>query len=196
MLRKATDSWMPALIEPETNRLLLRQWREEDLAPFAQLNGDATVMRYFPKTLTRSESDALAIKLQHRIAEQGWGFWAVELRDTGAFMGFVGLNRPDYALPIGPCVEIGWRMLQEYWGFGYATEAAQAALRVGFETLGLDEIVSYTATINLPSQRVMQRLGMQLDRDTFEHPLVPEGHPLRTHVVYRLTQQQWQESHE
>lgn len=183
---------MTSLIEPATDRLLLRQWRNSDYEPFARLNSDPVVMEYFPWLLDREKSDAVADKLRGRIREQGWGFWAVEVRGVAPFIGFVGLNRPDPPVPISPCVEIGWRLLSKYWGQGYASEAASAALRFGFEQLGLDEIVSYTATINLRSQRVMQRIGMQYNGEKFDHPSVPEESPLVEHVVYRLQRGEWQ----
>lgn len=185
---------MPSRIEPLTERLLLRQWRAGDYEPFARLNGDPVAMEYFPWLLDCDKSDALAEKLRGRIEEQGWGFWAVEVRGVAPFIGFVGLNRPNPPVPISPCVEIGWRLLPEYWGQGFATEAARAALRVGFEELHLDEIVSYTATINQRSQRVMQRIGMQYNGEQFDHPAVPEESPLREHVVYRLGRSTWETS--
>lgn len=182
---------MIPLIEPTTDRLLLRQWRDEDFDAFAKLSSDPVAMEFFPKCLNREESDLQAEKYRQRIINQGWGFWAVELAGVAPFIGFVGLNRPDASLPISPCVEIGWRMLPEYWGKGYASEAARAALRVGFEQLDLDEIVSFTATINVRSQRVMQRIGMQHNGELFDHPAVPDESPLKEHVVYRLARKQW-----
>jgi RimJ/RimL family protein N-acetyltransferase len=175
------------LIEPETARLQLRQWRESDRFPFAQLNADPRVMEYFPATLDRASSDAMVDRCQALIAKQGWGFWAVELKEIGEFIGFVGLHRPTAELPFSPCVEVGWRLVYDYWGKGYATEAAKAALKVGFETLELVEIVSFTAVINQRSRAVMERLGMHEAAETFEHPLVPVGHRLRQHCLYRLS---------
>lgn len=185
---------MTSPIELSTERLLLRQWRSDDYKPFARLNSDPVVMEYFPWLLDREKSDTVAEKFRSRIREQGWGFWAVEVRGVAPFIGFVGLNRPDPPVPISPCVEIGWRLLSEYWGHGYASEAARAALRCGFERLELDEIVSYTATINVRSQRVMQRIGMQHRGERFDHPAVPAGSPLVEHVVYRLQRGEWQTS--
>jgi RimJ/RimL family protein N-acetyltransferase len=176
-----------ALIEPETERLTLRQWRDSDYAPYVALNADPRVMEHFPNTLDKAASDAMADKIRSLITEQGWGFWAVERKDTQAFIGSVGLHRPTADLPFNPCVEIGWRLAAEHWGQGYATEAARAALQVGFETLGLEEIVAFTALSNLKSQAVMERLGMQRDEETFEHPDVPIGNPLREHCLYRMT---------
>jgi RimJ/RimL family protein N-acetyltransferase len=184
---------MTEIIEFNTERLLLRQWRESDRSPFAALNADAEVMACFPALLDRQASDELADRCQALIAARGWGFWAVELRSNGDFLGFVGLREPVQALPFSPCVEIGWRLARQYWGRGFAFEAAQGALRVGFETLGLAEIVSFTALPNLRSQRLMERLGMVREAATFEHPLVPHGSPLRTHCLYRLKRQAWTE---
>jgi len=178
-------------IELDTVRLRLRQWRSSDLAPFAELNADPRVMEFFPSTLTREESDAAVSRWQSQIAERGWGFWAVEVRATGQFIGFVGLQVPLAPLPFAPCVEIGWRLAHAHWGKGYATEAARGALRAGFERLGLQEIVSFTAVNNRRSRAVMERLGMQETEATFQHPSVPEGSPLREHCLYRLTREQW-----
>lgn len=165
-----------------TERLLLRQWRDSDREPFAGLNGDPETMRYFVSTLTREESDATVDWASALIAERGWGLWAVEVLDGAPFAGFVGMNVPRFWPEV---VEIGWRLRREHWGNGYATEAGREALRFGFEELGLDEIVAFTAVENEPSRRVMERIGMTHDpsRD-FDHPGVPDGHPLKRHVLY------------
>ena len=176
---------MPTLLEFETNRLRLRQWKAADRAPFAALNADPRVMQYFPAPLSRVESDALADRCESWIAARGWGFWAVETKATGAFIGFVGLHVPSDMLPFSPCVEIGWRLAFEHWGHGFAFEAAQGALNAAFQTLGLDTIVSFTTVGNARSRAVMERLGMSAS-GTFEHPLLPEHHPLRPHCLYRL----------
>jgi RimJ/RimL family protein N-acetyltransferase len=171
--------------ELATRRLLLREWREEDLAPFAALNGDPEVMRYFPAPLTRAESDGFARFVQGLIAVQGWGLWAVEVRDGAPFIGFVGLNRVRFKAHFTPAIEVGWRLDRPFWGCGYATEAAAAALTFAFEELDCPEVVSFTALINEPSLRVMRRLGMSHDpADDFDHPAVPAG-PLRRHALYR-----------
>jgi RimJ/RimL family protein N-acetyltransferase len=178
--------------ELRTERLLLRQWRSEDLEPFAALNGDPETMRYFPAPPTRGESDALAERSRRQIEEEGWGLWAVEIRDAASFVGFVGLARPSFEEHFTPAVEVGWRLDRAHWGHGYATEAGRAAVAFGFEELGLEEIVSFTSALNAPSWRVMERLGMSHDpADDFEHPRVPVGHPLRPHVLYRLTRAAW-----
>jgi RimJ/RimL family protein N-acetyltransferase len=169
-----------------TERLLLRQWRDDDLDAFAELNADPEVMRYFPRTLSRAESDALAARQRTLIAERGWGLWAVEAPD--GFIGFVGLSEPRFAAHFTPAVEVGWRLAQRGWRQGYATEAARAAIALGF-SIGFDEIVSFTFVGNDRSRRVMERLGMTRDpADDFEHPLLPAGDPLRQHVLYRLRQ--------
>jgi RimJ/RimL family protein N-acetyltransferase len=168
-----------------TSRLLLRQWRDDDLEPFAALNDDPEVMRYFPRTQTRAESFTLIERQRALIAKQGWGLWAVDAPD--GFIGFVGLSEPRFEAHFTPAVEVGWRLAKHAWGRGYATEAARAALAFGFGELGLDEIVSFTAVQNTPSRRVMERLGMTHDAaGDFDHPALAEGDPLRRHVLYRL----------
>jgi RimJ/RimL family protein N-acetyltransferase len=179
--------------ELRTPRLLLRQWRREDLALFAALNADPEVMRYFPARLTRQQSDEFATHIQDTIAQQGWGLWAVEVPDHAPFIGFVGLNRPCLHVHFTPAIEAGWRLDRRYWGCGYATEAAAASLTFGFERLDCDEIVSFTAAVNDPSVRVMERLGMNRDpADDFDHPAVPDG-PLQRHVLFRMSREDWRE---
>lgn len=178
----------------ETARLTLRQWRPQDRAPFAALNADPEVMAYLPHCLSRAQSDHLSDRCQALISEHGWGFWALERQQDGAFLGFVGLHMPDAALPFSPCVEIGWRLATRYWGQGYATEAAMAALHFGFTTLGLAEIVSFTVVGNRRSRAVMERLGMVPDPQTFNHPALAEDSPLRRHCLYRLSAGQWRET--
>jgi RimJ/RimL family protein N-acetyltransferase len=176
-----------------TARLRLRDWRESDLVPFAALNADARVMKFLPKRLERDESDAMAARIRTLIAAQSFGFWAVEVPGVAEFIGFVGLHRPSFDAPFMPCVEIGWRLAYAYWGHGYATEAARAALAFGFAELDLREIVSFTVPANHRSRHVMERLGMHRDpADDFEHPALPVGDPLRSHVLYRLDREEWQ----
>lgn len=182
---------MVTVIEPTTQRLRLRQWRASDREPFARINADPEVMAFFPALLNRAESDAMADRCESLIADRGWGFWAVELKGPREFIGFVGLHTPDYELPFSPCVEIGWRLAFLHWGNGYATEAAEGALRVGFAVLGLPEIVSFTAVSNRRSRAVMERLGMEPAPETFVHPRVPAGSALREHCVYRLSRARW-----
>ena len=172
--------------ELRTERLLLRQWQEADHEPFAQLNADPEVMTHFPSLLTRERSDALARDISYSIEEQGWGLWAVEVVDGPSFIGFVGLNEPRFEAHFLPAVEVGWRLGREHWGYGYATEAARAAVDFGFWELGLDEIVAMVAPANARSRAVAERLGMTRDpADDFDHPRIPEG-PLQRHVLYRL----------
>ena len=182
---------MNSPIEFETQRLLLRQWKAADRCPFVALNADPIVMTHFPAPMTREESDAMADRCERLIAERGWGAWASEIKATGEFIGFVGLHIPQDDLPVSPCVEILWRLAQAHWCQGFATEAARGALRIGFEVLRLPEIVSFTVPSNTRSRAVMERLGMQMDAATFEHPGVPNGHALRTHCNYRLSRERW-----
>jgi 3-dehydroquinate dehydratase/shikimate dehydrogenase len=181
-------------MEIKTERLILRSWRERDLEPFAKLCADPRVMEYFPDPLSRQESDVLAGRIQTRMRQQGWGFWAAEAPGVADFIGFIGLGHVPDVLPFAPAVEIGWRLAFEYWGQGYATEGALASLKYGFETLKLGEIVAFTATQNERSRRVMEKLGMHRDpKDDFDSPKIPEGHPLRSHVLYRLNKTEWNE---
>lgn len=167
-----------------TKRLLMRPWREGDRESWAALNADPEVMAYFPSVLTRAEADAAFDRIAAAIDERGWGLWAVDV--DGAFLGFTGLSPVPDDLPFAPAIEIGCRLARSAWGHGYATEAARAALGVAFDDLGLDEVVSMTATTNDRSMRVMERLGMTRDVGAdFDHPRVPEA-PLRRHVLYRL----------
>jgi len=176
---------MSDVVEVDTERLRLRQWTHADYEPFATLNADPKVMEYFPSVLTRAESDTIADRCSELIRERGWGPWAVELKHSEKFVGFVGLHTPSLELPFSPCVEVLWRLAIEYWGMGLASEAARAACEFGFRSLELEEIVSFTVVGNRRSRAVMERLGMQLS-GTFEHPAVPVGHPLRLHCLYRL----------
>ena len=170
-----------------TQRLLLREWRDEDLEPFAAMNADPRVMEYFPSTLARDESDHLAASTRAAMSERGFGWWAVEVTGVTSFVGFVGLHVPNFVAPFTPCVEIGWRIAFEHWGRGYASEGARAALDAAFGELGLDEVVSMTVPGNLRSRRVMERIGLTRNpADDFEHPNIAEGHPLRPHVLYRI----------
>lgn len=166
-----------------TERLLLRPWREEDREPFAEMNADPEVMEHFPAPLTRDESDALIDRHQAKLAAEEPGVYAVEVVETGAFIGFIGLSVPAFDADFTPCVEVGWRLARAAWGFGYATEGARAALRHGFDDLGLDEIVSFTYVGNSRSRRVMERIGMT-ETTTFEHPNLRPGHRLSPHVLY------------
>ncbi|MCZ2720664.1 GNAT family N-acetyltransferase [Marinomonas sp. 15G1-11] len=171
----------------ETERLLLRQWQGKDLEPFAEMTADSLVMEHFPSTLTRSESDELVCKLRHHIDQRGWGFWAVERKDTHAFIGFVGIIYQAAAMPNAPFVEIGWRISSNHWRKGYALEAAQASLKFAFETLAADSVYAITNLNNLPSIGVMKKLGMKNQDQDFDHPALPKEHPLARHCLYGIT---------
>ncbi|WP_198329405.1 GNAT family N-acetyltransferase [Psychrobacter cibarius] len=179
----------------ETERLYLRQWQASDFAVFAEINADPEVMKYFPKLLTPKVSDIIASKCQQLIANQGWGLWAVSLKDSTKtyddFIGFVGLNDTHADMSFAPAVEIAWRLHKDYWGQGYATEAARAALNFAFTELSLDEVVSFTAVINKRSQLIMERIGMMDTRANFYHPALNPNHRLAEHVLYNMTRQQW-----
>ena len=175
-----------------TQRLILRPWKEADLEPFARLNADPKVMEYFLAPLTRKESDDLAGRISARMQEQGWGLWAVSVPGACDFIGVIGLAKPTFDAHFMPAIEVAWRLAFEHWGKGYATEGATAALAYGFETLNLPEIVSFTAVENKRSRAVMEKIGMHHNpADDFEHPKLPEGHPLRKQVLYRITKKQW-----
>jgi ribosomal-protein-alanine N-acetyltransferase len=175
----------------KTQRLLLRQWQPSDLLPFQQMNADADVMQYFPKTLNKKESDELVDKAKALIEKNGWGFWALEVIETREFIGFTGLHSPSDELPFSPCIEVGWRLTKTHWKQGYATEAATAALDFAFQYLSVDNIVSFTTVGNKASRGVMNKLGMENTQQNFMHPAIPEHHPLREHVLYKLTKKQW-----
>ena len=175
-----------------SNRLRLRAWRDEDLEPFAAMSADPQVMRFFPSTLTRSESNALAERIRRHFDKYEFGLWAVEVMDVASFVGFVGLAVPSFEAEFMPSVEIGWRIAKPHWGMGYATEAAKLAIEYGFTKLQLPEIVSFTVPENSSSRRVMEKVGMRHCPDEdFDHPALPEGHALRPHVLYRLSQSDW-----
>jgi RimJ/RimL family protein N-acetyltransferase len=176
--------------ELRTERLRLRRWRAADRDPFAALNADPRVMEFFPAVLSRPESDALATNIEAHFERHGFGLWAVEVVGLAPFAGFVGLSIPHFEAHFTPCVEIGWRLAVEHWHRGYATEGARAALAFGFDDLQLGEIVSFTVPENLRSRRVMERIGLVRDpTGDFDHPALPEGHPLRRHVLYRISRQ-------
>lgn len=168
-----------------TDRLILRNWRPSDLEPWVAMNADPEVMEHFPAVQTPLESEAMLHANKARIDDNGWGLWAVERRGDGVFLGFTGLMQLRDSNPLAPGVEAGWRFARHAWGAGYASEAARAALEHGFEVLGLPEIVAFTATTNLRSQAVMDRIGMTRREDLdFDHPALPKGHRLERHVVW------------
>ncbi len=175
-----------------TERLILRKWRESDRETFAQMNADPMVMEHFPALLSRAESDALVDFAEAHLEQHGFGPWAAELRETGEFIGYVGLVIPRFEAAFTPCVEIGWRLAREHWRKGLATEGACALVRHGFEVQGLVELVSFAVPANVRSLRVMQKLGMTRDpREDFDHPSIPVGHSQRRHVLYRLKREDW-----
>ncbi len=170
----------------KTERLVLRAWRDEDLEPFAAMNADNQVMEFYPATLSRRESDGFAARCQERLSKNGFGLYAAEIKTTGAFIGYVGFAAADFLAPFTPAIEVGWRLAHFAWGHGYASEAAKACLAHGFSRLGFEEVVSFTATGNTRSIAVMERIGMSRNpADDFDHPNLPDGHPLSRHVLYR-----------
>ena len=175
-----------------TPRLLLRRWREDDLAPFAAINADPAVMRHLPRPLDREQSDAFVERIEAGFETLGLGLWATEVRATGSLIGFVGLARQTFEAPFNPSIEIGWRLTPSAWGLGHATEAAREVLRFAFEDLGLEEVVSMTVPRNEPSIAVMRRLGMTYDpADDHDLPAGPEGGPSRRVVLHRLGRGRW-----
>lgn len=183
-------------LEIKTKRLILRSWREEDLEPFARMNADPRVMEYFPSILTPEESIQMAKRMKGKIEERGWGWFVVSLISTSEFIGFIGLNTVEKetfpAAHFTPAIEIGWRIAFDHWGQGYATEGAMACLKLAFETLNLKEIVAFTATQNVRSRAVMEKIGMHTTpKDDFDHPRVPKGDRLSHLVLYRIKSEEW-----
>ncbi len=175
------------MVIAETDRLILRHWRESDREAFSAMNADARVMEFFPAPLSRAESDKAFERIQTHFVCHGFGLCAVELRSSGLFVGFIGLAIPSFQASFTPCVEIGWRLAADYWGQGLATEGAREMLRYAFTELAVESLVSFTVPGNLRSRRVMERLGMTHNpADDFDHPDLPAGHPLRRHVLYRI----------
>ena len=176
----------------ETERLVLRRWQPEDLDPFASLNADPTVMEHFPATMTRRQTEQMILRIQQGFEVNGFGLWALEAKADRSFVGFCGLSEPSFQAHFMPAVEVGWRLAKEYWGHGYATESAAAAVTFGFTEARLAEIVSFTIPENERSIAVMERLGMSHDRaDDFDHPLFMDDDRLRRHVLYRLEAGRW-----
>jgi RimJ/RimL family protein N-acetyltransferase len=175
-----------------TRRLVLRRWRESDLLPFIKINADPRVMEFMLGTMTEEETRQSVEHMKKHFDAHGFGRWAVEIADTEKFIGFVGISIPSYTLPFSPCVEVAWRICSEEWGKGYAPEAANEAMRDGFERVGLQEIVSFTTLTNLKSRRVMEKLGMRYcPAEDFDHPTVPKSHSLLRHVLYRMSKADW-----
>jgi len=177
----------------ETERLILRQWRDDDYPVYTRLTSDPEVMRYFPSLLSSEESIGQAHRLKNKIAEQGWGFWAVEVKEKGEFIGFIGLSAVDEnsGIPHAPMIEVGWRLLATHWGKGYATEGAKRAIQYAFEELDVSEVYSFTALINEPSQRVMIKSGMKNTGEDFKHPKLPSGDKLACHCLYLIKREDW-----
>lgn len=171
----------------ETPRLILRRWRPEDRAPFAALNADPKVMEFFPACLTRDESEAMADAIDAHFNEHGYGLYALELKGTGAFIGYAGLKHIPWEVSFTPAVEMGWRIDSKYWGNGYVPEAAREAAHYGLTVLKLPELLSFTVPMNMKSRRVMEKIGMTQDKEgDFAHPMLPKEHALSRHVLYRL----------
>jgi len=192
------DSREPVTI-PEsfsTKRLLLRRWSDRDLAHFASLNADSKVVEFLPAAMTRADSDLFVQeRVETHFAEYGYGPWAVQRLDTGDFIGYVGLMWQTFDAAFTPALEVGWRLSRQNWGNGYATEAARESLRIAFDVLGEEEVVSMTVPQNIKSIAVMQRIGMTRDPiDDFEHPRLPMGHRLRRHVLHRMPVARWRAS--
>lgn len=175
-----------------TKRLILRPWQEKDIAAFAKMNADPRVMEFFPAVKSFNESAEEYARIVDNFSRHGWGLWAAEVPGVADFIGFIGLHYTSFPAHFTPCVEIGWRLDYDHWGKGYATEGATACLKTGFEEHKLDEIVSFTATTNLRSQAVMQKIGMhRAPADDFDHPKLAVGHPLCRHVLYRMNKHDW-----
>ncbi|MDP4146703.1 MAG: GNAT family N-acetyltransferase [Bacillota bacterium] len=171
------------MIHFETQRLIFRDWKEQDLKEFRIMNKDLMVMKYFPKVLTDQETDLFYGRIQDEFSDFGYGLYAVETKHNNEFIGFIGFHRATFDATFTPCVEIGWRLKHEAWGNGYATEGAKACLKYGLHTLGFDKVYSFTAKVNLQSQNVMKKIGLKKVME-FKHPNIIENSPLCEHVLY------------
>lgn len=169
----------------ESDRLGFRMWEESDKEPFAKMNANEEVMKYFPKVLESKESDEFVHRIREHFKQNGYGLWVVEIKDTKEFIGFIGFLIATFEAEFTPCVEIGWRLDNKYWNKGYATEGARACLEYGFNELNLERVYSFTAVINEPSQNVMNKIGLKKIGE-FLHPKVEEGSPLKHHVLYKI----------
>lgn len=177
-----------------TPRLPLREWRDEDGDAFAAMFDDPKVMEFLLPNTGRAAIDGFIGRIKRHFAEHGFGPWAVEVPGVAPFIGYAGLMTPNFEAHFTPAMEVGWRLARPYWGHGYATEGAKAALEAGFTRFGLQGIVSFTVPANRRSIHVMQRIGMTHDpAEDFDHPRVPEGSPLRRHVLYRISRERWQQ---
>lgn len=177
----------------KTKRLILRPWQETDLEPFARLNADPRVMEFFPSIKTFEETSKEYEAILEHFKKHSYGWWAVSEINHSNFIGFIGLRYIDFPAAFTPAIEIAWRLAYEYWGKGYATEGANASLQYGFETLNFPEIISFTSTINIRSQAVMERIGMHHNpKDDFDHPKLSQEHRLCRHVLYRINKTDWE----
>ncbi|GBF80989.1 GNAT family N-acetyltransferase [Aphanothece sacrum] len=174
------------MLEIITPRLILRRWQTEDQQTFSQINADPRVMEFLPKPLSFDESNSFIERIETHFEENGFGLWATQLQDSPSLIGFIGLSIPRFQASFTPCVEIGWRLGYDYWGKGYATEGAKAALEFAFTQLNLPEVLSFTVPKNWRSRRVMERIDMKFSQE-FDHPDLPEGNPLRKHILYKTT---------
>lgn len=176
----------------ETSRLILRDWRDEDIPQFAQMNADPLVMEFFEKTFSLEETQQSVQRMRDCAKNYGYTFWAAEQKSDGQFIGCIGIFMSTYESPFTPGVEIGWRLDSPYWGQGYATEGARKALEIGFEKFALQEICAITVPVNRPSRRVMEKLGMSHNpQENFRHPKIPIEHRFSEHVLYRLPKNRW-----
>lgn len=178
----------------ETKRLVLRQWKNTDRAEFAALNADPEVMRYFPSTYDRTQSDQSIDRFVKSIESNRFGFFAAELKESRAFIGFIGLNQVPEQLLFAPAIEIGWRLAQQFWGQGLASEGATACLEYGFKTLAVDEIISMTPCTNIKSEKLMQRIGMRNSEQNFIHPIIAPDSSLAEHLLYRISKKDWSDN--
>jgi 3-dehydroquinate dehydratase / shikimate dehydrogenase len=176
----------------ESERCILRQWKDEDLSIFTKMNQDPLVMEFFPATLTASQSKKLAENIQQELQTKPYGLWAVELKKGHSFIGFAGLHEQNFEAPFCPCIELGYRLDPSFWGHGFATECGKTIFRYAFETVQLEEVVSFTFIHNFRSRKVMERLGMTHNpEDDFMHPKLAAQDPLRPHVLYRMTKERY-----
>jgi len=182
---------MHNIIELQTKYLRLRQWKSEDYPLYLKLTSNQEVMKFFPKTLTKEQSNTAANKFENLIASRGWGFWAVEDKCSSKFIGYAGLHAPATKFPFSPCVEIAWRVENVYWENGYVMEAGKEILRCAFEELKLEEIVYFTPILNGQVEVLMKELGMINQEKNFKHPSMPSGHDLEEHKLYKISKKEW-----
>lgn len=168
----------------ETDRLILRHWLESDRPVFAAMNADPKVMEFFPSKLDRKGSDELVDIINEGFDNNSYGLWAAERKDTGEFIGFIGLHNLSLETDFCPSVEIGWRLASQHWNQGFATEGAMKALEAGLSDFQLNEIVAITAKSNVRSMKVMEKIGMKYEKD-FLHPRLSPDSPIYQHVLYK-----------